>query len=158
MRCLIQRVKTANVKSDHHHASIDEGYCIFVAVKKTDSVQDAEYCAQKIANLRIMEDENHKMNRNIKESGGEILLISQFTLYANTRKGNRPSFLEAAEPKKALALYSLLQKKLIEAGIEVKCGEFGAYMLVNIENDGPVTISINSPQRSKNIVIESKVW
>ena len=143
MKVVIQRVKKAKVSVKNKEiASIDRGYLILLGVSKESTYKDIEHLTKKIANLRIFEDENGKMNLNIKDVGGEILLVSQFTLYADTKKGNRPSFTKAMEPEKAKKMYEEFARKLNDLGINVKTGIFGARMEIAITNDGPVTIII----------------
>ncbi len=145
MKVVIQRVKKAKVSvKDKEIASIDRGYLILLGVSKESVYKDIEHLTKKIANLRIFEDENGKMNLNIKDVGGEILLVSQFTLYADTKKGNRPSFTKAMEPEKAKKMYEEFARKLNDLGINVKTGIFGARMEVSLINDGPVTIIIGT--------------
>ncbi len=143
MKVVIQRVKKAKVSVKNKEiASIDRGYLILLGVSKESVYKDIEHLTKKIANLRIFEDENGKMNLNIKDVGGEILLVSQFTLYADTKKGNRPSFTKAMEPEKAKKMYEEFARKLNDLGINVKTGIFGARMEIALTNDGPVTIII----------------
>ncbi|MCB0747207.1 MAG: D-tyrosyl-tRNA(Tyr) deacylase [Ignavibacteriae bacterium] len=148
MRALIQRVSSGKVKikSESYSAEISKGMVVLLGIKEEDSEIEVNYVAEKCANLRIFEDENEKINLSLKDIEGEILLISQFTLYGDTRKGNRPSFDEAAKPDKALTLYNLFSSKLRElVGTEkVKEGIFGAMMEVTIINDGPVTVLVDS--------------
>jgi D-tyrosyl-tRNA(Tyr) deacylase len=150
MRALVQRVKRARVSIGQEVvAEIDHGLLVFLGIKEGDQERDARLLAEKIANLRIMADENDKMNLSILDIKGEILVISQFTLYADTSYGRRPSFIKAAKPEVALSLYEKFVKKLKEQGISVKTGKFGEYMEVELVNDGPVTIMIES---------EAKQW
>lgn len=143
MKLLIQRVKEANVKVDDKIVgSIDKGLLIFVGITHTDTEQNADYLAKKVSALRIFEDEKGKMNLNVKDVGGSLLIISQFTLYADCNGGNRPSFIEAARPELANPLYEYFCKKCEEHQIKVEKGIFGADMKVNLLNDGPVTIIV----------------
>lgn len=143
MKAVIQRVLNAELKVDNKLISkIDKGYVIFLGVKKGDSVETADYFIKKIPPLRIFEDENGKTNLSILDVKGEILLVSQFTLYANTSHGNRPDFLTAEEPEKANELYKYVGKGLSSQGIAVKYGVFGADMKINQTNDGPFTVVI----------------
>ena len=143
MKIVVQRVKEANVKVQGKVAgSINKGFMVLVGITHSDSEENADYLAKKLCKLRVFEDENEKMNLSLKDVGGSLLLISQFTLYANAMEGNRPSFIEAAKPEKANKLYEYFCKKCIEEGIEVKKGIFGAHMEVSLINDGPVTIII----------------
>jgi D-aminoacyl-tRNA deacylase len=149
MLALIQRVSEASVKIDEHiHGSIAAGFMILLGIHEDDSQTDAEWLSKKILGLRIFSDEDGKMNRDVSEIDGEILLISQFTLYAQTLKGNRPSFIEAARPEKAIPLYEKMIE-LLEKGLskKIQTGVFGADMKVSLINDGPVTISIDSRLR-----------
>lgn len=145
MRALVQVVKKAEVRVNNESISqIKAGFLILIAVNKLDNEVKTIKLADKIANLRILSDEAGKLNRSIKDSAGEILLVSQFTLYADCRKGNRPSFTEAAPSAQAQALIELLTKKLKEHGIEVQSGVFGAHMELELINDGPVTIILEA--------------
>ena len=141
MRLVVQRVSNASVKVDGNTVgSIDKGFMVLVGVTHTDTKENADYLAKKLCNLRVFTDENDKMNLNIKQVGGKLLLISQFTLYANCEGGNRPSFIDAAKPDIAEPLYEYFCDKCEENGIEVQKGIFGADMKVSLLNDGPVTI------------------
>lgn len=145
MRLVIQRVTQASVTvPPDYHESIGTGLMVLVGVECGDTEADAEYLASKTADMRIFDDADGVMNRSVIDSGGEILAISQFTLLASTRKGNRPSYIRAARPHEAQSLYLLYCTKLREAGIVVKQGIFGADMKVALVNNGPVTIVIDS--------------
>lgn len=145
MRLVVQRVIKASVSVDGQEISaIGPGLMVLVGVKEGDQESDADFCAQKIAQMRIFEDEEGKMNRSVIDMGGEVLLVSQFTLLGDVRKGRRPSFIAAEEPKKADALYLLVADKLRQMGISVGLGQFGADMQVALVNDGPVTILLDS--------------
>ena len=145
MRAIIQKVTTANVVVEGDLISeIGNGYMILIAVKDTDNKDDLAYIKRKIANLRIFEDEEGKMNLSLKDTGGEILLVSQFTLYGDARKGNRPSFTESAGLEKANDYYEKLRDELVNEGFIVKTGQFQAHMEVSLVNDGPVTIILDS--------------
>lgn len=141
MKFVIQRVKNAKVEVDNKvTGKIEKGFLVFVGVTHTDTKEIADYLVKKLINLRVFEDENNKMNLALKDVDGQLLLVSQFTLYADTSSGNRPSFTEAAESKKAKQLYEYIIsecKKQIEV---VETGIFGADMKVGLLNDGPVTI------------------
>ena len=141
MRVVLQRVKHASVHVDGRETgSIGQGFLILLGVSDEDDETIADKMADKICRLRIFEDENGKTNRSLQDVGGEILVVSQFTLYADCRKGNRPSFTGAAAPEPANDMYEYFKKKIAELGIPVASGEFGADMKVSLENDGPVTI------------------
>lgn len=142
MKAVIQRVKYAQVSVDGETVGkVGEGYMILVGVQAGDTDADAEILARKTANLRVFTDENEKMNRSILDIDGEILAISQFTLCADVKKGNRPSFIGAAEPCEADRLYNLYCDELLKNGVrKVEKGVFGAHMEVKLLNNGPVTI------------------
>lgn len=145
MRLIIQRVKRASVTvSDQTVGSCGRGYLVLVGIGQGDTLADVLYCADKTAGLRIFEDENGKMNLSIVDIEGEVLAISQFTLYGDVRKGKRPSFTDSASPETARELYELYVDKLRETGISTQMGVFGADMQVELLNDGPVTIMIDS--------------
>jgi D-tyrosyl-tRNA(Tyr) deacylase len=141
MRIVLQRVSRAAVSvGERRVAQIGPGVVILVGVGPTDDEEQVQYLAEKIANLRIFEDEDGKINRSLLEVGGEAIVVSQFTLYADTRKGRRPSFTGAALAEAAAPLVEKLAARLSELGVPTQTGEFGAHMLVEIANDGPVTI------------------
>ncbi len=141
MKAVIQRVTEAELKVDGELISkIGKGYVIFLGVGKGDTEEQADYLIKKIPPLRIFEDENGKINKSIKDVNGEILLVSQFTLYANASHGNRPDFLQAETPDKANELYLYVAEGLKNAGVTVKTGVFGADMKIKQVNDGPFTI------------------
>ena len=145
MRAVIQQVKNANVKVDNEEISkIDKGFLVFLGVKDTDTMDDLAYVKKKIEKLRIFEDNDGKMNLSISDVGGKILLVSQFTLFGDARKGNRPSFIEAARPEKANEFYEIMKNELIADGFEVETGKFQTHMEVGLVNDGPTTILIDS--------------
>lgn len=145
MRAVIQKVSNANVSVDKEKISeIENGLLVLLAVKEDDDLEDLAYIKKKIKKLRIFEDSEGKMNLSIKDVGGEILVVSQFTLYGDVRKGNRPSFIESAKPDKANEYYEILIKELKEDGFKVQTGKFQTHMMVNLTNDGPVTIIIDS--------------
>jgi len=142
---VLQRVTSGNVTIDGRLAGkIDQGLVILLGVMGDDDGNDADFLVKKIAGLRIFNDENDKLNLSVKDVHGAALVVSQFTLCADTHKGRRPSFIRAAPPEKGLALYEDFMKKLEGQGVPVQSGEFGAMMNVNIQNDGPVTIVLNS--------------
>jgi D-tyrosyl-tRNA(Tyr) deacylase len=141
MRVVLQRVKQARVSVDGRKvAEISQGLVILLGIGPQDGVEQATYLVEKIANLRIFEDEQGKINRSVLEVGGSAIVVSQFTLYADTRKGRRPSFTDAALPDLARPLVDTFARLLHAQGVPVQTGEFGAHMLVEIANDGPVTI------------------
>lgn len=145
MRVILQRVKYASVTVDNQLINkIDEGFLLLVGVKVNEKKEDVEKIARKISGLRIFEDENHKLNRALKDVNGEILSISQFTLYADLKKGNRPSFVDAAGREEAIKFYEYFNELLKMNGINVKTGVFGADMKLELLNDGPVTIILDS--------------
>ena len=150
MRALSQRVSQASVSIEGQViAAIKQGFVVFVGVGRGDSDIDARYLAKKIANLRVFADESGKFNLSILDIGGELLVVSQFTLFASTRKGRRPSFTDAAPPEEAEPLVDTFVQFLRTAGLRVDTGRFQQYMLVEIHNDGPVTIFIDSEERLK---------
>jgi D-tyrosyl-tRNA(Tyr) deacylase len=149
MRFVIQRVLNASVTiNDKETRSIEEGLLVLAGVGLDDSEKDIEWMARKLINLRIFEDENGKMNLSIQDIGGEVMIISQFTLYASTKKGNRPGFGLSAPPEKAIPLYEGLLQKVEElTGKKPAAGEFGADMKIDLVNNGPVTIILDSKNR-----------
>ena len=148
MRVLIQRVANASVVADGVSAGkIGNGMLILVGFEESDNDTDIDYASKKIVNLRIFDDEDGVMNRSIIDVAGDILLISQFTLHAQTKKGNRPSYIRAAKPDIAIPLYEKLIKSLNSTmGRDIQCGVFGADMKVSLINDGPVTIWIDTKE------------
>ncbi|MFC7684562.1 D-aminoacyl-tRNA deacylase [Ureibacillus sp. GCM10028918] len=146
MRVVIQRSKQASVTVDGLvTGAIDSGYVLLVGLTHDDTLDDVQYVAKKVAELRIWEDEAGKMNHSIVEHGGAILSVSQFTLYANTIKGRRPNFIDAARPETALPLWEAFNDELRNShGLQVETGVFGAMMDVSLINDGPVTIIVES--------------
>lgn len=141
MKFVAQRVSQASLTVDAKPVSdIGRGLVVYFGVKTGDTEQQAVKCAEKIAHLRVFEDDAGKMNLSVKDVGGEVLFVSQFTLYGDARKGNRPSFIEAERPERADKLYLYAADKLHEQGIPVKLGVFGAHMVIDQINDGPVTI------------------
>lgn len=149
MRTVIQRIKHASVTiNDNVKSIIGKGYLVLLGVCEEDSEEDVDWLVKKIIGLRVFDDENGVMNRSIMDIGGEILVVSQFTLYASYKKGNRPSWLRAARHKISVPLYECFCRKLSEAlGKEVGTGEFGAYMQVELINDGPVTICMDTKNK-----------
>ena len=145
MKAVVQRTKKASVTVEGKViGAIDRGLLVLLGIAQTDTEQDLYRMVYKIANLRIFNNAAGKMDLSIKEGQGSILLVSQFTLLANTKKGNRPSFMEAASPKKGLGLYEKAATAFQAEGLEVKRGRFGANMRVELQNDGPVTIILES--------------
>ena len=149
MRAVIQRVAEARVSIDGVvKGTIQTGLVVLLAVEETDTAEDIEWLSGKIVRLRVFDDENGVMNRSVQEVGGAILLISQFTLYASTKKGNRPSYSRSARPEIAVPLYERFTARLAQdLGRPIQTGEFGAEMQVSLVNDGPVTIIIDSKAR-----------
>ena len=145
MKAVVQRVKKTTLSVDGAHISeIPFGLTVYLGVKTGDTEKEAAYLAKKIAALRIFEDENGKMNLSVKDVGGEVLLVSQFTLYGDASHGNRPSFTLAERPERAEPLYEYAVKQLSEQGVVVKKGIFGADMKIEQYNDGPVTILLEA--------------
>ena len=141
MKLVVQRVKNASVEVERKIVgSIEKGYLVLLGVTHTDTKETADYLVKKLCNLRVFEDENGKMNLNIKQIGGSLLIVSQFTLYGDCSEGNRPSFTNAAKPEMANELYEYFCNKCLENNINVERGIFGADMKVSLLNDGPVTI------------------
>jgi len=149
MRAVIQRVTHASCTVDNQiTGSIEDGFLILLGVEDEDAKEDMEWLANKIVNLRIFSDENGLMNKSIQDIGGNILLISQFTLFAQTKKGNRPSFIRAAKPDKAKPMYEEMARLLSSLlDKEVQLGIFGADMKIDLRNDGPVTIIMNTKDK-----------
>ncbi len=145
MRVVIQRVKNASVEIDGNvNGKINTGFLVLLGIASTDTKQDVDYLVKKVVNLRVFSDENDKMNLSLKDVNGELLVISQFTLYGNCREGNRPSFIEAAKPDVAIPLYEYFVEECRKQISVVETGVFGADMKVSLLNDGPVTIIIES--------------
>ena len=147
MRVVIQRSKEASVSFNDTINSIDKGLVVLLGMTNNDTIDDIKYLVKKIVNLRIFEDSDNKMNYSVKDINGSILLVSQFTLYASCKDGNRPSFTNALNYEESNELYELFKTEFKETGINFKTGEFGADMKVSLINDGPVTIIIDSKER-----------
>ena len=145
MRAVIQRVERASVSVEGEiRGQIGAGFLVLIGVEEGDGDADFRYIAEKVPNLRVFEDEQGKMNRSIQDIGGEILSISQFTLFADVHKGNRPSFIKAGKPEHADLMWIKFNEALRSGGVPVKEGRFGAHMRVGLVNDGPVTIVIDT--------------
>lgn len=150
MKFVIQRVSEASVSVDDKIVgAIGKGYLVLIGIGKDDTQEDADFYIRKMIGLRIFEDENGKTNLSLGDVGGQLLLVSQFTLYANCRKGNRPSFIDAGEPAQAEALYQYIIEECKKKVSVVECGEFGADMKVRLCNDGPFTILLDESIRHK---------
>ena len=151
MKVVVQRAKRAKVTVNGETVgSIGHGLVLLVGVTHSDTIEDAAFVADKIAHLRIFEDESGKMNLSVLDVCGEILSVSQFTLYGDCRKGRRPNFMEAAKPDHALPIYEALNDALRQKGIRVETGKFGAMMEVELINDGPVTLIVESKEKAGN--------
>lgn len=145
MRAVVQRVSSSKVTVDNEViGSIDRGFNVLIGISKEDTVEDLKYIKDKLINLRVFEDENDKMNLSLLDVKGDILAISQFTLYGDCRKGRRPNFMNAMGGDEAKDLYIQFVNMLKETGLKIETGEFGAHMKVDIQNDGPVTILLDS--------------
>ena len=148
MRLVVQRVKSASVSvNDKTVGKIEAGLLVLVGIKEDDTKDDADYLAEKLAKLRVMADKNDKMNLSVKDFGASLLIISQFTLYADASGGNRPSFINAAKPDIAKDLYEYFISRLRGSGVRVETGSFGAYMKIDASLDGPVTIIVDSEKK-----------
>jgi len=149
MRILIQRVDQASVEIDNKSkSSIDTGLLVLVGIEEADTVEDSEWLAGKVVGLRIFDDENGVMNRSVMDIDGEILVVSQFTLHAQTKKGNRPSYIKAAKHETAIPLYEdFCQRLKLKLGKEIETGTFAAHMKVSLVNNGPVTIWMDSKNK-----------
>ena len=144
MRIVLQRVSQASVTvGDRVAGAVGRGYCLLVGFTHTDTVEQVRWMADKVAGLRVFSDAEDKMNLGLADIGGGVLVVSQFTLYGNTEKGRRPSFIDAARPEAAIPLYEAFIGELRGRGLEVATGEFGAMMQVHIVNDGPVTLVLD---------------
>jgi D-tyrosyl-tRNA(Tyr) deacylase len=151
MKVVVQRAKKAKVTVNGEVVgAIGHGLVLLVGVTHSDTIEDVAFIADKIAHLRIFEDETGKMNLSVLDVGGDILSVSQFTLYGDCRKGRRPNFMEAARPDHALPLYEALNEALRQKGIRVETGKFGAMMEVELINDGPVTLIVESKEKTGN--------
>ncbi|WP_433627451.1 D-aminoacyl-tRNA deacylase [Chryseobacterium cucumeris] len=149
MKIVIQRVSEANVKVDGKIVGeIGKGLMLLVGIDENDEKTDADWLVQKVLNLRIFGDEDDKLNLSVKDISGEILCISQFTLIADYKKGNRPSFIKAAKPDKAVPLFDYFKEEITKSGLKTESGIFGADMKVSLINDGPVTIVMDSITKS----------
>lgn len=146
MRALLQRSNRAEVRIQGEvKGKIDKGLVLFLGIEEADTEEDIQWLSGKISKMRIFEDDEGKMNRSIREAGGRILMVSQFTLHASTKKGNRPSFIKAARPDTAIPLYEKMKSQLeTDTDTTVETGEFGAFMDVDLVNDGPVTIFLDT--------------
>ncbi|WP_019228149.1 D-aminoacyl-tRNA deacylase [Sedimentibacter sp. B4] len=145
MRGVVQRVKRAKVSVDDKAiGQIDHGIMLLLGVEEDDEEKDLEYMCDKVVNLRIFEDEEGKMNKSVLDVCGSLLVVSQFTLLGDARKGRRPSFIQAARPEKAVPMYEKFIENMIKSGLKTQTGEFGADMQVELVNDGPVTILLDS--------------
>lgn len=143
MKLVVQRVKYASVEVDEKTVGeIDNGFLVLIGIKVGDTKEQADYLVKKVCNLRVFSDENGKMNLSLKDVSGQLLIVSQFTLYGNCNDGNRPSFTDSARPEDAIPLYEYFCNECAKKGIEVQKGIFGADMKVQLLNDGPVTLVI----------------
>ncbi len=148
MRIIIQRVNKASIKiDDKEERSIAKGIVVLLGIEEKDEVSDADWLISKMLNLRIFDDINGVMNLSLLDIAGDLLVVSQFTLHASTKKGKRPSYIKAAKPEKAIPIYEDFVAKAKEQIPDTKTGKFGAYMKINLENDGPVTIYIDSKNK-----------
>ncbi|MBT3342870.1 MAG: D-tyrosyl-tRNA(Tyr) deacylase [Gemmatimonadetes bacterium] len=148
MRLVVQRALSGSVEvAGQICGRIDAGLVVLVGIHAEDEDQDISFCADKCVHLRIFDDEDGRMNRSILDTGGQMLAISQFTLYGDCRKGRRPSYDAAARPEHAKPLYEQFVDRVASHGVHVECGVFGSYMKVSLENDGPVTLIIESPEK-----------
>jgi D-tyrosyl-tRNA(Tyr) deacylase len=149
MKLVIQRVSQASVRINGEvHARINKGLLLFIGIEEKDDTNDADYLASKCVSMRIFEDQEKKMNLSLTDISGDLLIVSQFTLHASTKKGNRPSFMKAAKPEAAIPLYEyFIDKMKSSINRKIKTGIFGAYMEIDLINDGPVTILMDSKNR-----------
>ena len=147
MRAVLQRVRSASVSiGGEAVGKIGKGFLVLLGISPEDTEREGDFLLDKLLGLRVFEDENGKMNRSLMDCAGELLVVSQFTLYADCRKGRRPSFTGAARPETAVPLYERFLAGARAAGVPTECGEFGADMLVSLENDGPVTILLDTDE------------
>lgn len=145
MRLLVQRVLFAEVSIEGKtFSSIGKGLLVFIGISQTDTEAQIPRLVKKLVDLRIFEDENGKMNLSLLDTGGEVLVVSQFTLYADCSRGRRPDFIKAAPPQQAESLYDVFVAEFVKTGLQVRTGKFAAYMQVSLVNDGPVTIQLDS--------------
>jgi D-tyrosyl-tRNA(Tyr) deacylase len=150
MRAVVQRVTSSSVDSEGvRTGSIGKGFCVLLGVTHSDTEADARWLADKIAGLRVFEDDEGKLNRSLTDVGGQMLIVSQFTLYGDCRHGRRPSFTDAARPEQAEGLYKQFVEDVRAIGIHVETGVFQTMMTVNIVNDGPVTLIIDTPEKKQ---------
>jgi D-aminoacyl-tRNA deacylase len=148
MRIVVQRVKKAKITINHSlEREIGQGLVVFLGIEDADEKEDADWLLKKILHLRIFDDENGIMNLSVLDVKGNLMIVSQFTLHASTKKGNRPSYIRAAKPEKAVRLYEYFLQQARESIPQTKSGKFGAYMNIALENDGPVTIIMDSKNR-----------
>ena len=151
MRAVIQRVSKASVEVDNQKISqINQGMLVLLGIKKGDTIKEAELLAKKAVNLRIFADKDNKMNLSLLDINGQVIVVSQFTLYGNCKKGRRPSFVEAALPEKAASLYQYFVQYLKNENVYVQTGQFQSFMQVEIVNDGPVTFILDSDELQNN--------
>ena len=149
MKIVVQRVKEANVKVDNEIVGkISEGLMLLIGVDEDDDTNDADWLIKKIIDLRIFSDQEGKMNLSVKDISGEILCISQFTLISDYKKGNRPSYIKAAKPEKAIPLFEYFKSEIAKSGLKIESGIFGADMKVSLLNDGPVTLVFDSKTKA----------
>ena len=145
MKIIIQRINFAEIfVNNKFKGKIQKGIVAYIGITNGDSVKDIDFCIDKLINLRIFDDENGKLNLSVKDINGELLIVSNFTIYGNTKKGRRPSYTDSAPASEAYEIYNLFVKKLEQTGIRFETGEFGQYMRIVSENDGPVNLIIDS--------------
>lgn len=148
MRIVVQRVKKVKITINHSiEREIGQGLLVLLGIEDVDEKEDADWLLKKMLHLRIFDDENGIMNLSILDVKGNLMIVSQFTLHASTKKGNRPSYIRAAKPEKAVRLYEYFLQQASQLTLQTKSGEFGAYMNIALENDGPVTIIMDSKNR-----------